>query len=173
MSAPSGHVADPPLTGHLPRRMEQRRGVDHLTAGPATYGDSDGTRRALSGSGRRALRTLGERPLVVQDGRSRYHNQLRLGSRGGFARHTHGFHGSEHLARMGSRYDYAGVVDFTRPGPVIGRGSGIFLHAFGDVTTGGCVSVERSHMRAILRWLDPAAHPRIVIGEDDRLATPT
>ncbi len=107
----------------------------------------------------------------VQDRRSRHYNQMRLGSRGGFARRTSGFNSSERLARMGAQYDYVAVIDFNRPRPVIGRGSGIFLHAFGDLTTVGCVSVERSRMRALLRWLDPAAHPRIVIGEDGWLAT--
>jgi L,D-peptidoglycan transpeptidase YkuD (ErfK/YbiS/YcfS/YnhG family) len=108
----------------------------------------------------------------VQDRRSAYYNQMRLGRLGGFARTTGGYNGSEHLARMGSQYDYAAVVDFNRPNPVIGRGSGIFLHAYGDRTTVGCVSVRSDRMRAILRWLSPSASPRIIIGENDWLARP-
>jgi L,D-peptidoglycan transpeptidase YkuD (ErfK/YbiS/YcfS/YnhG family) len=100
----------------------------------------------------------------VQDRRSAYYNQMRLGSLGGFARRTYGYNSSEHLARMGSQYAYAAVVDFNRPRPVIGRGSGIFLHAYGDRTTVGCVSVPRSVMRGLLQWMSPAASPRIVIG---------
>jgi L,D-peptidoglycan transpeptidase YkuD (ErfK/YbiS/YcfS/YnhG family) len=108
----------------------------------------------------------------VQDRRSAYYNQMRLGSQAGFARTQYGYNGSERLASKGAQYDYVAVIDFNRPHPVIGRGSGIFLHAFGDLTTVGCVSVERSRMRSILRWLRPTAHPRIVIGEDSWLATP-
>jgi L,D-peptidoglycan transpeptidase YkuD (ErfK/YbiS/YcfS/YnhG family) len=102
----------------------------------------------------------------VQDRRSAYYNQLRRGTQGGFARRTRGYNASEHLARMGSQYDYAIVVDFNRPRPVIGRGSGIFVHAYGDRTTVGCVSVPRSVMRSLLRWLSPLANPRIVIGPE-------
>jgi L,D-peptidoglycan transpeptidase YkuD (ErfK/YbiS/YcfS/YnhG family) len=100
----------------------------------------------------------------VEDRRSVYYNQMRLGSRGGFALRTSGFNSSEHLARMGTQYDYAAVVDFNRPHPVVGRGAGIFLHAFGTGSTGGCVSVSWSHMRQVLQWLNAGDHPRIVIG---------
>jgi L,D-peptidoglycan transpeptidase YkuD (ErfK/YbiS/YcfS/YnhG family) len=108
----------------------------------------------------------------VQDRRSRYYNQMRLGSQGGFARRTRGYNASEHLARMGSQYDYVSVIDFNRPRPVIGRGSGIFLHAYGDRTTVGCVSIPRASMRSLLRWMAPGAHPRIVIGKARWLSGP-
>jgi L,D-peptidoglycan transpeptidase YkuD (ErfK/YbiS/YcfS/YnhG family) len=107
----------------------------------------------------------------VQDRRSRYYNQMRRGSQGGFALTRWGYYGSERLAAMGAQYDYAAVIDFNRPKPVIGRGSGIFLHAYGDPTTVGCVSVHRDRMIEILRLLRPADYPRIIIGEDDWLRT--
>ena len=100
----------------------------------------------------------------VEDRRSVYYNQMRLGSRGGFALRTSGFNSSEHLARMGTQYDYAAVVDFNRPHPVVGRGAGIFLHAFGTGSTAGCVSVSWLHMRQVLQWLNAQDHPRIIIG---------
>jgi L,D-peptidoglycan transpeptidase YkuD (ErfK/YbiS/YcfS/YnhG family) len=100
----------------------------------------------------------------VEDRRSPYYNQMRLGSLGGFLRRTRGYNSSERLATMGAQYDYAAVVDFNRPHPVIGRGAGIFLHAFGSGATAGCVSVRSDHMAALLRWLDPASAPRIIIG---------
>jgi L,D-peptidoglycan transpeptidase YkuD (ErfK/YbiS/YcfS/YnhG family) len=106
----------------------------------------------------------------VEDRRSAYYNQMRLGSLGGFARTTSGLNSSEHLARMGAQYDYAAVIDFNRPRPVVGRGAGIFLHAFGSGSTGGCVSVSHAHMRAALQWLRPTAHPRIIIGQSGWLA---
>jgi L,D-peptidoglycan transpeptidase YkuD (ErfK/YbiS/YcfS/YnhG family) len=109
----------------------------------------------------------------VQDRRSAYYNQMRRGSAGGFAQRTSGYNSSEHLARMGPQYDYVSVIDFNRPRPVIGRGSGIFLHAYGDRTTVGCVSVRRDVMRGLLRWMKPSAQPRIVIGPRGWLARST
>ncbi len=106
----------------------------------------------------------------VEDRRSAYYNQMRLGRLGGFARTTHGYNGSEHLSTMGAQYDYVAVIDFNRPRPVIGRGAGIFLHSFGSGLTAGCVAIRHDHMLNTLRWLSPPAYPRILIGEDDWLA---
>jgi L,D-peptidoglycan transpeptidase YkuD (ErfK/YbiS/YcfS/YnhG family) len=106
----------------------------------------------------------------VEDRRSAFYNDMRRGSAGGFLLRTTGYNSSERLATMGAQYDYAAVVDFNRPNPVIGRGAGIFLHAFGRGATGGCVSIRRDRMAATLRWLNPAAYPRILIGEDSWLA---
>jgi len=106
----------------------------------------------------------------VEDRRSAYYNDMRRGSRGGFLLRTTGYNSSERLATMGTQYDYAAVIDFNRPNPVIGRGAGIFLHAYGTGATGGCVSIRHDRMAATLRWLNPAANPRILIGEDNWLA---
>ncbi|MBI1376881.1 MAG: L,D-transpeptidase family protein [Frankiales bacterium] len=100
----------------------------------------------------------------VEDRTSAYYNQMRRASQGGFHVTTHGYNGSEHLARMGSQYDYVAVVDFNRPHPVIGRGAGIFLHAFGRGATAGCVSIQWAHMRQVLQWLHPGDNARIIIG---------
>ncbi|HEY7857528.1 MAG TPA: L,D-transpeptidase family protein [Candidatus Nanopelagicales bacterium] len=100
----------------------------------------------------------------VEDRLSPYYNQMRRGSQGGFALTTTGPRSSEHLAAMGTQYDYVAVIDFNRPHPVVGRGSGIFLHVNGKGSTAGCVSVPLTSMRAILRWLNPALRPIIVIG---------
>lgn len=101
----------------------------------------------------------------VEDRRSAYYNNMRLGRQGGFALRTTGYNSSERLAYMGAQYDYAAVVDFNRPRPVIGRGAGIFLHAFGKGATAGCVSIRVDRMRATLRWLSPAQRPWILIGQ--------
>jgi len=52
-----------------------------------------------------------------------------------------------------------------------GRGSAIFLHASNGAPTTGCVSTKLAHLDAILRWLDPADHPRIVIGLPGTITT--
>jgi len=43
------------------------------------------------------------------------------------------------------------------------RGSAIFLHVNGRGSTAGCISLSRADMLTILRWLDPARRPRIVM----------
>ena len=99
----------------------------------------------------------------VGDRTSRYYNEPRLASQGGFRRTTAGVDGSERLIDYPTQYAYAAVVDFNRPDPVVGRGSGIFLHVNGKGATAGCVSVTQANMVRILRWLDPAARPKITI----------
>ena len=49
------------------------------------------------------------------------------------------------------------------------KGGGIFLHVNGDGATAGCVSVSRPMMARLLRWLDPAREPRIVMGPAARV----
>lgn len=108
----------------------------------------------------------------VQDRRSPYYNQRRLAGQGGFRATTYGRNGSEHLRAMGKQYDFVAVIDFNRPDPVVGRGSGIFLHVTNGRATAGCVSIPHRAMRRVLRWLDPAQVPVIVIGRRDRLREP-
>ncbi|WP_433295502.1 L,D-transpeptidase family protein [Actinoplanes sp. CA-030573] len=87
---------------------------------------------------------------------------------------------AERLASYPVQYAYAAVIDFNRPSSVswnaqlheyvaknpadTARGSAIFLHVNGKGSTAGCVSVARPDLIRLLRWLDPGAHPRIVMG---------
>jgi L,D-peptidoglycan transpeptidase YkuD (ErfK/YbiS/YcfS/YnhG family) len=86
---------------------------------------------------------------------------------------------AEHLSAYGSQYRFAAVLDFNLPGGVhrapdgqriadqpadTRLGGGIFLHVNGPGATAGCVSIPRDAMRRVLRWLDPAAEPVIVMG---------
>jgi L,D-peptidoglycan transpeptidase YkuD (ErfK/YbiS/YcfS/YnhG family) len=60
-------------------------------------------------------------------------------------------------------YRYGAVIAYnTARTP--GRGSGIFLHASTGRATAGCVSLPVDQLVALLRWLDPARSPRIVMG---------
>jgi len=60
-------------------------------------------------------------------------------------------------------YAYAAAIAYnTARTP--GRGSAIFLHVSLGHATSGCVSIERSTLVRILRWLDPAQQPVIVMG---------
>ena len=60
-------------------------------------------------------------------------------------------------------YPYLAVVEFNMRPIVPGRGSGIFLHAQTGGPTQGCISLRRPALLRVLRWLDPAATPRISI----------
>jgi len=59
-------------------------------------------------------------------------------------------------------YDYAAVIAYNT-GRVPGRGSAIFLHVGTGSATAGCVSLPRTQLIRILRWLRPGDHPVITI----------
>lgn len=61
-------------------------------------------------------------------------------------------------------YRHFAVVEFNMRPVVAGRGSGIFLHAKTGNSTNGCVSLPPDKLVTALRWLRPAARPRIAIG---------
>lgn len=86
---------------------------------------------------------------------------------------------AERLAAYPTQYAYAAVIDFNRPAGVhwdtkrgeyvtstpskVGRGSAVFLHASGKGSTAGCVSVSRTNVTTLLKWLNPSLHPRVVM----------
>ena len=61
-------------------------------------------------------------------------------------------------------YAHLAVIEFNMRPVVPGRGSGIFLHAQTGSSTNGCVSLRRSDLVRVLRWLSPGATPQIAIG---------
>lgn len=71
---------------------------------------------------------------------------------------------NEHLAAITPQYNYAVVIDYNRFPVTQGAGSAFFLHVSDGGATAGCVSVPQSTLVTLMRWLDPAAHPRILIG---------
>ena len=75
---------------------------------------------------------------------------------------------NEHLYYERPYYNYAVVIDYnTRnaPGGVhVGAGSAFFLHVTDGSATAGCVAIPQSTLVPLMRWLTPAAHPRILIG---------
>ena len=72
----------------------------------------------------------------------------------------------EHLAAAGYATAYAYAVDIAyNTSPVVpGKGSAIFLHVSTGGGTAGCVSIAQSNLLEVLRWLDPAKKPVIVMG---------
>jgi L,D-peptidoglycan transpeptidase YkuD (ErfK/YbiS/YcfS/YnhG family) len=75
---------------------------------------------------------------------------------------------NEHLYYETPYYDYAVVIDYnTRNSPTgtrQGKGSAFFLHVAVGAPPPGCVSIPADQLVRIMRWLDPAKHPRILIG---------
>ncbi|MGQ4334220.1 L,D-transpeptidase family protein, partial [Streptomyces hayashii] len=60
-------------------------------------------------------------------------------------------------------------LDWTRPLGA-GRGGGIWFHVDHGGPTHGCVSIAEEHMKELLRTLDPALHPVVVMGDHASLA---
>jgi len=85
---------------------------------------------------------------------------------------------AEDLSSYGRQYRHAAVIDYNLPtgihtagGEMVAgapadtrRGGGIFLHIDRPGATTGCVSVVQADLERVLRWLDPAQHPVIVMG---------
>ena len=77
--------------------------------------------------------------------------------------------GSEGMWQQPRPYPYLAVVEYNMRPVVPGKGSGIFLHAQTGGPTIGCVSLRKSDLRAVLRWLRPADTPMIAIGTHKQL----
>jgi L,D-peptidoglycan transpeptidase YkuD (ErfK/YbiS/YcfS/YnhG family) len=75
-------------------------------------------------------------------------------------------------------YRYAAITGYNTAPVVAGRGSAIFLHRHSYTGSGatkatsGCVSLAEPELLAVLRWLDPAKHPRIAMGPEAWLLKP-
>ncbi|MET8687467.1 L,D-transpeptidase family protein [Streptomyces sp. NPDC004732] len=59
-------------------------------------------------------------------------------------------------------------LDWTRPLGA-GRGGGVWLHVDHGGPTQGCVSLPKARMKELLRTLDPAAEPVVVMGDVEAL----
>ncbi|PZG02309.1 L,D-transpeptidase family protein [Micromonospora deserti] len=77
---------------------------------------------------------------------------------------------SEALWKEIPAYTHFAVITYNMPPNVATpepyAGSGIFLHEFSTASgnaTAGCVSLSHANLVSVLRWLDPARSPRIVI----------
>ena len=74
---------------------------------------------------------------------------------------------NEHLYYETPAYDYAVVIDYNtaNTGHVTqGAGSAFFLHVTDGSATAGCVAIPQYSLVSIMQWLNPADHPRVLIG---------
>lgn len=69
------------------------------------------------------------------------------------------------------RYRYGLVTGYNRNPVVPGAGSAIFIHVWLDegVSTSGCVALSENDMVSLLRWLDPAQRPLVLMGDPAEL----
>jgi L,D-peptidoglycan transpeptidase YkuD (ErfK/YbiS/YcfS/YnhG family) len=70
---------------------------------------------------------------------------------------------SEGLWKVTTAYRYLIPIRYNADPVVPGRGSAIFLHVQHSNPTNGCVSLPQAQLVQTLRWLRPAADPRIAI----------
>jgi len=63
-------------------------------------------------------------------------------------------------------YNYGVVIDYNAD-RTPGLGSAIFLHVGKGTPTAGCVAIPQDDLVALMRWIDPAKRPRIVMGPRD------
>ena len=77
----------------------------------------------------------------------------------------------EKLRLKSNYYKYCMVIEYNTNPVVKGKGSAIFFHLReSDMeTTSGCVGIAEEDMQLILKWLDPGAHPMIIMGDSQTL----
>src|SRR4051794_27155915 len=110
-------------------------------------------------------RPVHDQDYWVGDSTSPYYNSWQSGPPDGR------FGYAEKLWTMPESYRHAVVIDYNRFPVVAGRGSAIFLHVRNANATSGCVAIDLDRLVAIMRWLDPAKHPKIAIGTDAQLVS--
>jgi L,D-peptidoglycan transpeptidase YkuD (ErfK/YbiS/YcfS/YnhG family) len=76
---------------------------------------------------------------------------------------------SEALWLQPQAYSSFAVVQYNT-GRVPGAGSAIFVHADTGAPTAGCVALPRGELDQLLRWLNPASSPLIVMGPDREIS---
>ena len=76
----------------------------------------------------------------------------------------------EKMKRDDDQYKYGVVIEYNTHPIVKGKGSAIFLHEWNDGdSTLGCVAMSEEMILKILRWLDPAKKPMIIMGTESEL----
>ena len=98
---------------------------------------------------------------AVDDPASRFYN--RIVDRRKIARPD--WKSSEQMLRDDHVYDLGVVIGYNTNPAMPGKGSCIFLHIWKSpgAATAGCIAMPRRDIERIVRWLDPAAKPVIII----------
>lgn len=72
----------------------------------------------------------------------------------------------ERMRRDDDLYKYGIIVEYNTNPVITGYGSAIFLHLWRGkgIFTAGCIALSEEDLIRILKWLDPAARPLVVMG---------
>ncbi|MFY0783537.1 L,D-transpeptidase family protein [Peribacillus simplex] len=68
-------------------------------------------------------------------------------------------------------YRYGAVINYNTNPIIKGKGSAIFLHIWRGETkpTAGCTATAEKNVLSLLKWMDPAQKPHVVMGTNDSL----
>ncbi len=134
----------------------KREGDGKSPSGVLTLGTAFGF--DASAPTRLPYRQLRATTECVDDTNSRFYNQLV--ERDSVERVD--WKSSEKMREI-DQYRWGIVVNHNTP-PESGRGSCIFIHLWSGpgTSTAGCTAMGSNDLEALLRWLDPAANPRLV-----------
>lgn len=71
----------------------------------------------------------------------------------------------EDMVLTDDRYKYGIVIHYNTDPVIPGHGSAIFLHVWKDpqTPTSGCIAISEENILKLLRWLDPAKRPLIML----------
>jgi L,D-peptidoglycan transpeptidase YkuD (ErfK/YbiS/YcfS/YnhG family) len=97
--------------------------------------------------------------VAVDDARSRYYTQIVEIS----AVPQPDWRSAERMRAI-PHYRLGIAVEYNTTARVADAGSCIFIHCFATPrkTTSGCTAMPEAELEALLKWLDPDAHPRLV-----------
>jgi L,D-peptidoglycan transpeptidase YkuD (ErfK/YbiS/YcfS/YnhG family) len=72
----------------------------------------------------------------------------------------------ERMRRDDNLYKYGIIVEYNTNPVIKGQGSAIFFHLWKGkgMATAGCIALSEADLLRILKWLDPAAKPLVVMG---------
>lgn len=106
------------------------------------------------------FRAITQDSYWVDDPDSRYYNQWVEGAT------DKDWASAENLGRIKTEYALAVVVEYNYgSSAVAGKGSAIFLHV-GSESTSGCISIPKSDLKSLLKWLDDSKSPHILIASE-------
>lgn len=152
------HPAFPAMSAHIGRAgfsADKHEGDLKTPAGMYGFGTAFG-QRPNPGGLKFPYRQADSQSVWVDDVNSPYYNTWQ----------ENAALSGEHLASSSyvTAYAYAIAIAYNVSPIVKGKGSAIFLHVSTGGGTAGCVSISQASLLQVLRWLDPAKSPVIVMG---------
>ncbi|WP_243109797.1 L,D-transpeptidase family protein [Clostridium sartagoforme] len=93
----------------------------------------------------------------VDDENSQYYNTMQFGDPNGR------WSSAEKLTDYPGYYNYSLVIDYNRWPVVPGKSSAIFIHCDMGIYTYGCVAIPQQNLVNLLKRLDPAKNPVVIL----------